>query len=178
MNAVRNKRVALQVLGGAVALISAFVFAKESLPTYESIELQARFRDSRELVSLTLQCALQSGTDQARKPNKYYGTDGEPLRCLTNSLIVAVGKNPIRISTDFFNDLGNVHIPKGVWLSKSENYLVIHIDGGDGAGSYKARVFLASRSAQYREIDEVDESGEKRTHIDIDKRRPVTKKMH
>ena len=151
------------------------VFAGESLPTYEGIDLHAKFKDSSELVSITLRCSLQSENDQARKTNKRYGTDGEPLRCLTSSLLVSVGKSPISISTDFFNDLGNVHIPIGVWISKSGSYLVIHVDGGDGAGSYKARIFTTRLSAQYREIDEVDESGEKRTRVDIDKRQSQKK---
>ena len=146
------------------------VHAKEVLPEYGVVELRGKFEKKLPSFSLKLHCeALASH----RNPSKaVHGTDDGSLRCLTTSLVLRLNGRDARLPMEFFNDLGNVHIPLGVWLSRKDDYLVIHIGGGDGAGSYKARIFVDRLDAVFREIDEVDESGEMRTIRDVDRTSP------
>ena len=167
MDAVLSKPIVKLVVFFCALWQLQAVHAKEVLPEYGAVELQGKFEKNSQSFSLKLRCeALAS---QRNPSQAVHGTDDSSLRCQTTSLVLRLNGRDVRLPTEFFNDLGNVHIPLGVWLSRKDDYLVIHIGGGDGAGSYKARIFVERLDAVFREIDEVNESGEMRTIRDVDK---------
>ena len=172
MHAARSKLIAKLVVFFCALWQLQAVHAKEVLPEYGAVELQGKFEKNSQSFSLRLRCEAVAVAPHRNPSPAVYGTDDGSLRCLTTSLVLRLNGRDARLPTEFFRDLGNVSIPNGVRLSLRDSYLVIHIKGGDGAGSYKARIFVDRLSAVFREIDEVNESGEMRTIRDIDKTLP------
>jgi len=90
----------------------------------------------------------------------YLGTDGEAPRCLVSTLKLAIGGKAIRFPQRSIADLGNVVIPRGVFLTSRDRTVVLHIKGGDGAAAYEVRFLIEQGRVTFREVETMDVEGE------------------
>ena len=134
--------------------------AKEGLADYNEMELSGKLKEPNEKFTLRVRCLPSN-----RKVNvaSIHGADGEQPKCLTDLLLLTVNGNRIEIHRDAYQDLGAIHIPLGISVSRRQKNFVINVSGGDGASSFRARIFTDNQRALYREIDELDKSGELKT---------------
>lgn len=111
---------------------------------------------------LAIDC-LPSSASKSRtgdKPRYYLGTDGGSPRCVLSNLTLTIGGDVVHFPKRGIEDLANVTILGGVYLSSRAETVVLHIRGGDGTGSYKVRFMIEQNRAIAREIEQMNPAGE------------------
>jgi hypothetical protein len=130
----------------------------ERAADYASVVLTGKLRDAGKTpFRLEIDCiALRESKGASRE---YLGTDGETPRCVLGTLSLALGGKEVRFPKVGVEDLGNIAIPQGVYLTSRADTVVLHVRGGDGAGAYKARFLIDGYRVTAREIERLDREG-------------------
>ena len=137
--------------------------APEQVVDYEGCELRGHLRDAaRTGFVLRLRDAPYSAAAQAaRGPTHWWGTDSGRPRRVTAELSLVLGGRPVVVAHRAYADLGDPIIPGGVSLSQSGRDLLLHLDGGDAAGSFRAKFVFRGGRLLRREVVRGESSDDK-----------------
>jgi len=72
---------------------------------------------------------------------------------------VTLDRREVTIPVGAFENLSNVAIPLGVYLSVRGQQVVVHLKGGDGENAYEARLVITGNRVVRREIQSFDMQG-------------------
>ncbi len=129
---------------------------------YSSIVLGGNLRGAgNKPFRLQMDCFASTGqqASAARRSFDYLGTDGEAPRCIISKLNLTIAGKPIRFPERGLEDIANVTIPTGVYLTTRGDTVVLHVRGGDGTGAYKVRFLIERGRITAREIETLDPEG-------------------
>jgi len=133
--------------------------ANEMVADYESVRLSGKLGKARTRFTLHLKCIAPTGATKAAN-GEYIGTDGQDPACIVQTISLKLNNRPIVFPAKSYKDLSDVVLPRGVYLTTRGDVVVLHILGGDGAGSYKARFLVERQRLVAREIEQLNEKGE------------------
>lgn len=110
---------------------------------------------------LEIDCVPSAGLESSSGTQSlvYLGTDGESPRCIVSKLRLTIAGKPVQFPKRGVEDLANAAIPSGVYLTTRAEAVVLHVQGGDGSGAYKARFFIEGGRVTVREIERLDQEG-------------------
>jgi hypothetical protein len=93
-------------------------------------------------------------------PKNIPGVDGYCPDRIVDGVSLWIEKRPVAVPSEAFQDLANPHVPGGVSLVADGGRLVIQIEGGDGTGSYEAKLHVTAHRVVRRDVYAIDHDGE------------------
>lgn len=82
--------------------------------------------------------------------------DGAPPRFVLEKLAITVGGAEIALPSTAWTDLSDPDLSGGVRLTQGDGSLVVHVLGGDGAGSYRASLLIRGARLVARRVEQHD----------------------
>jgi len=98
--------------------------------------------------------------DESESIPKFWGIYKEKPDCVINELTVIIGGIKANIPKRAIIDLAEVNLPRGLYLMQTKKAVILYIEGGDGAGSYKASLKLVNNKLISRTIEFINKEGE------------------
>jgi hypothetical protein len=135
----------------------------EILADYQSMDLAGRLRQGGPRFDLVISCVpfrLSRASRGALRSGQFLGTDGREPQCVVETFLLKLNGTAVDIPIRSYSDLADVALPRGVYLTGERSLVVVHVQGGDGAGAYKARFMIEGHHLVSREVEQLDESGE------------------
>ncbi len=158
---------AVRVALGLVWLVSAALAggqtAPEVLANYESVKLVGVLRQGGPRFDLYVDCVPFHESGKRLDPPRqagFLGTDGQDPSCVVGSFVLKLDGAETQIPARSYNDLADVALPRGIYITKRGPLVIVHVQGGDGAGLYKARFLFRRGRLVSREVQQLNESGE------------------
>lgn len=167
----RNVRVVQHVHSVLSALAVAFIIAGQAVAEdlqpqfadYETVKLAGKLRTPPIPFTLEVRCVPFKEAGQPKNPApQYVGPDGEDPFCVVRRIALTLEGKTVKFPSESYTDLANLVLSFGVQLKSRPGLVTLQINGGDGAGSYKARFFIQGGRLMSREIEDMNEQGEVR----------------
>lgn len=136
--------------------------AQELFANVDAVTMTGVLRNPSLPFALEVKCTPLDKIGTLGTSTSYLGTDGEDPWCVVRKIAFSVGGKAVKFPLDSYTDLANVNLSFGVGVRSRPGTVTLHINGGDGAGSYKARFIIQGGRLTTREIKDVDEQGEVR----------------
>jgi hypothetical protein len=145
-------------VAGMVAVGALSSFAEDSRPVrYTALVLEGTTQGGTGF-KLEIRTRAFAGSDS--KAKWYWGTDGLEPRRLLEDLNLVVGTVRVKVPEAAVADLANPSLQGGVFLVEESDRIVVHINGGDGAGSYEAVLETCDGSISARRISHFNSDGD------------------
>jgi len=146
------------IIAGLLTAFGVSSFAQDSRPVrYTALVLEGTTQAGTEF-KLEIRTRAFAASDPKEK--WYWGTDGLEPRRLIEDLSLVVGAVRVKIAESAVADLANPTLPRGVFLTEKDGRILIHISGGDGAGSYDAVLETCEGSISGRQVSHFNPDGE------------------
>jgi len=136
--------------------------SRDVLADYESVVLAGVLRNGGPRFEIHLNCVPfhKPGNSPSPAPStRFLGTDGQDPFCTVVSFALSLDGVETEIPRRSYVDLADVALPRGIYITKRGPLIVVHVQGGDGAGSYKASFLFRGTRLVSREVEQLNESG-------------------
>lgn len=160
LRCVRDSVILLAILGASASLANT---GAEQAADYYKVIVSGRLRGPEKTpFQLTLDCSARSTQygKSGNRPAKYIGTSTTAPDCTVTVVQLILNKREVPIPRSSFEDLSNVAVPLGVYLTTRGRTVVLHLKGGDGEDSYEARLLFVDGHITGREIETMNDEGE------------------
>ena len=95
-----------------------------------------------------------SGNNDQLSGSTFLSGDGESPRFVLERFDIAIGGSPIIIPNKAWIDISDPDLPWGIRLNQGARTLVVHVIGGDGAGSYRVSLLIQDGKLSARKVEQ------------------------
>jgi len=84
----------------------------------------------------------------------FLGGDGDPPEFVLERFEIAIEGAPVALPREAWADLSDPDLPGGIRVNQGDGALVVHVIGGDGAGSYRVSLLIRDGRLVAQRIDQ------------------------
>ncbi len=116
--------------------------------TYTAVVHEGHLLDGR---PFRLEIRLVPYNAASHQQTEFFGGEVTEPQFVVERVGLSVGGRQVSIPPEAVTDLYDVHLPSGVRLYEAGPFVVLRLQGGDGAGSYEARLVIDAGKLVRRE---------------------------